>query len=60
MYDSKVSKTDKTLKDVKCVVDSCYYNTRDGKCQASKIEVAPEGSPTNESISCVTYESRDK
>lgn len=35
----KPKKTDYPIEGVKCTVEECYYNTLDGGCSASMIEV---------------------
>lgn len=55
MNNPNVKKTTDALGGVKCVVDSCYYNTQTGGCTASSIEVAPKNASSYEETDCVTF-----
>ncbi|MDD6308687.1 MAG: DUF1540 domain-containing protein [Clostridia bacterium] len=48
-----------TLRNVKCGVDCCCFNTCDGKCTAESIEVTPRGATGHEGTDCATFIERE-
>lgn len=48
-----------TLNNVKCVVESCFFNTCDGKCTANAIEVKPRGIFGETGTDCATFVERE-
>ncbi len=48
-----------TLDNVKCVVDSCCFNTCNGECTANAIEVKPRGVFGETGTDCATYIKRE-
>lgn len=54
---NKPQKTDYPIEGVKCTVDQCYYNTKDGGCSASMIEV--ENAKGSAKTDCHTFTKED-
>lgn len=48
------------LRDVKCSVESCYFNNCEGQCNAEEIEVSPCSGAGCEGTLCATFVDRDK
>lgn len=55
---SKPQKTDYPIEGVKCTVEQCYYNTNDGGCTASAIEVGGLGKSEKET-DCKTFSKKE-
>lgn len=44
---------------IKCIVDTCQYNTQEGRCTAQMIEVVPNDASNYEETDCATFIRRD-
>ncbi|MCK9480104.1 MAG: DUF1540 domain-containing protein [Firmicutes bacterium] len=51
---------ERTIEGIKCIVDNCSYNTLDGKCTASTIEVVPRDASNYDETDCATFKTRDR
>ena len=51
---SKAQKNEYPIEGIKCTVEQCYYNTCDGGCTASAIEVGGAGS-SEKCTDCKTF-----
>ncbi|NLJ40695.1 MAG: DUF1540 domain-containing protein [Clostridiales bacterium] len=53
--EKQVLKEDQPISNVKCTVDSCYYNSQGNYCNASSIEISPPGAKNTEETDCITF-----
>ncbi len=56
----KVEKTDKSLKGVKCIVNTCIYHEHGNSCSASNIEIQPQNASSSKETGCATFSPHNK
>lgn len=50
-----VDKTNDPLDGVRCVVNTCHYNSNGTHCTASSIQIQPKNASTTEETDCATF-----
>lgn len=45
------------LQDVKCIVNTCYYNVDGKSCNAGEIEIQPKNAKNSDDTDCSTFRS---
>ncbi len=53
--DERISKSNKPIGRVKCVVDSCHFWSSGNHCTAQQIEIQPPGATDTEMTDCATF-----
>jgi len=56
----KPNKNNETLNGVKCMVETCKFNTYNGGCTASEIKVQPSVTLGQEEPDCATFKLREE
>ena len=54
----KVEKKNQHLAGIRCIVNSCYYNSEGSYCNAAKIEIQPPNASNTQDTDCATFTHR--